>query len=866
MSKSSKYTFSPNKGHVGSYIVYVNGIEIPTRSVVTTYGVWEIPTTEISLAPDPVLNRLGAEDRVQVQVFFIDDFNDVPVPRLLAEGEITGWTSSLRAGEANLTFTVVNQIAVFTQLFVQFLTNVDDMAAHAVWNAQGVSSIAPTQSEIVFPYSLFTQGLIGTKFISRPFDILYNVVINMIGSQVPEAQRSVPVTNFFSRWARITNFVNRFVATPVFDSSTNTSIFPVLKAVQTTSALDVLTRALIPYVRQLQNAGSIWDTLQLIFQTMLTEIVMLPTAPLVSVDLTTSEIKQTDFSNRTLSNGIPSSNPDPATPNRLLNYFVKPQFIFGLPPACNIIFPSMIESFQYSENYATQPTRLYFNNETIHQLFKVRGQLDPAIMAALATAWPPEAERFQKAKASGLKSTGKNFLIFPEEFYKGPVMDTRIVPTWLFFLKQAELSAKKSDSEVPADTQPAIKSDYQPVSTYSTDIYELYAEYEFYREKYSRRSGAVICKFNPFIVPGFPAIVFDNVVTKQYLFCYVTNVQHTLTTSSVQTTVSFSYGRTLYEVFGLLKAEFEKKSTAIGVSPRDPIQDISDTIQHFGAAEQFYQALFFGKMASNPKDACGQWFKVLAYENEEEGAPESIFITGTNDAFIRAYNEAVAADTAYLNQLDEYSTQLAQAEAELIAASDSLTRLDRLAQKTAEDKDLYELNAAIVLASQIRIDELTKLIESIDSARSDLKKILENPDIDKKVRHNLDTTKTVVPSPAFEEAFESYDVAMKYVWRPICSLDEYIIFMNSKGENPIPAFGTPNSIGAVYYERIRRMIPLTPDTVLPVNADGVGQTNDINGSTPITGLPFTFPQTREDWDKILLAYRNNVYISKVPRG
>ena len=48
---------------------------------------------------------------------------------------------------------------------------------------------------------------------------MYNLVRWMTGSTVPEEQRAVPACNFFSRWARLTNFVNRFVACPVFDDT-----------------------------------------------------------------------------------------------------------------------------------------------------------------------------------------------------------------------------------------------------------------------------------------------------------------------------------------------------------------------------------------------------------------------------------------------------------------------------------------------------------------------------------------------------------------------------------------------------------------------------------------------------------------------
>ena len=59
------------------------------------YGVWQMPEMQIEMVADPVLVRLGSEDRIQVQVFYYDDC-DVdpsvsPAFRLFGEGEITGW-------------------------------------------------------------------------------------------------------------------------------------------------------------------------------------------------------------------------------------------------------------------------------------------------------------------------------------------------------------------------------------------------------------------------------------------------------------------------------------------------------------------------------------------------------------------------------------------------------------------------------------------------------------------------------------------------------------------------------------------------------------------------------------------------------
>jgi hypothetical protein len=100
---------------------------------------------------------------------------------------------------------------------------------------------------------------------------------------------------------------------------------------------------------------------------------------------------------------------------------------------------------------------------------------------------------------------------------------------------------------------------------------------------------------------------------------------------------------------------------------------------------------------------------------------------------------------------------------------------------------------------------------------------------------------------------------MRYNWRPICTLDEYIVFYNSAGEGEVPAFGHAHSVGARYFSRIRRIVYQDLPDAVPPNITGLD-------SPAVTGLTSTsFSQSRSDWDAILLAYRNNVLAIKTPR-
>lgn len=940
MSTTTTDTFSSNEPRNGGFIVYLNGIEVPCKGVSEREGIWQIPEMQVEMVADPVLTRLGAEDRVQVVVFYVDDtkvdkvVQPSPTLRLFGEGEIIGWGYKNTPSGRSIVFTCHNQFAIFQQLYVQFLTNLDDMVAHATDPGQNSTGLSTPTSQIIFPFSLFKQGLIGKgpgqdpDSIRHPFDFLYNVVRNMIGAHIPTEQRSVPASNFFARWARLTNFVNRFVATPSFDEGTgDANIFPVLKALQTVGAVDVIARNLAP---QMQNQGSIMDMLQLVYQTVLMEVAMLPRMPLVTVDLKTNAIETTSFEAHKLTQvagakgkNVTATAPNPLKPNRIANYFAKPQLIFGIAPSCNVFFPSQVKMLSYEENYATQPTRLYFNDEVLHTLFKMdKSGLGQAIMNALTNAWPPAADAAVRARYTNPKSNGKNFLLFPEEFFKGPVMDRRTIPQWLYFLRQQEMTAVLQGKATPGTGAEntvtgasGVTADqdalFEQLKAEHPDVYKLYAEYEYYRERYSKRSGSAVLAFNPYVVPGFPAVIFDNRATRVDLACYVVTVQQSMTHRSRDTSISFAYGRTLQEMFDLMASDFQTGAAAAGAGPREPILAVRQVIQGFDEAEAFYKKLFYGNRDIRGKAASFDFRKVIAYEPLRPGlTPERIYVNGVSEQSQSAVADAGKTLVDLTPKLADAKQKYAVAKQEKITAEATIAQIN---QDAAQSSTENQTQSTLSTVTQRELEAATASKTAADAAIALLSKTISDYEtqlaaaqatVDQAaaqattVSHNLRGDRELVALPGKEGLFNTYDDAMSYNWRPICTLEEYIIFHDSAGESLIPAFGHKRSIGVAYYERIRRLSPLVSSTSwrpvnsaseqpLPTGFDGVtvpltpnpdaatqGAEDPVTGETAknpsktatVTGITSgSFPQTRADWDKILLAYRQNAYNVLVPR-
>jgi murein DD-endopeptidase MepM/ murein hydrolase activator NlpD len=1234
---ASNTSFASSQPRQAAFLVYINGIEVPAKSVSMRYGVWQVPEMQVEMTADPTLTRLGAEDRIQVAVFFLDDCDVAPGVdpefRLFGEGEITGWGYRNTPGGRSITFTVINQIAIYTQLTVHFLTTVEDLVGDATNPGKDVINLSTPSSDLIYPLALFTQGLLQTgddkaDFIKRPFDFLYNTVRGMIDRRVPADHQAVPATNFFARWSRLTNFHNKFMASPFFDEigAYSDNIFPVIKAMQGTAAISTVIKQLVP---QIQNAGSIWDMLEAVNQTLLTEIAMIPSMPLVTVELDTSLVVPTDFNEHVLApapgwvdqalgvvggqvqtfsgtpiTGLINGNPigigadgtliDAVTkkqikyadtlesadakinarkwvstlslanrqsrPKRIPNYFVKPQCFFAIPPACNAIFPSQLLDMSYEENYATQPTRLYFNDGAFGRLLKQQDSaVRQTVMDALAIGYPPEVDLLKRQQPNAPQFNANNFLLFPEEFFKGPVMDRREIPPWMFFLSAQEAHADQTrtgalqadgsqppappraqtaatpapqsyqptapintpgvgtqtgaaltlplpgrwvwpvakyngrQSEVsqgfdpgaarsaqqnawgrgaqhpgqdimfrfkkgtddafisgtvhrsgsanrpgnyfmpdgihvlavhegiiwsarltgvgwtvvidhsplplctyythmsqmfvqettrgltgqrvvagqslgivggnpattdvlmhlhfemwvnggataytdpapfqraptwehisagqslpaakmpPATPQAATSAGTVPTNTganavpaamattasaaspapavfdtfqaESNNVYKQYAKFEFFRERYAKRTGSASIAWNPYVVPGYPAVILDQRASRVDLFCYVTTVQQTMSHNGRRSTqLSFSYGRQLQEMFQLLNEEFtQNDATARGAAPQEPIYDISKVLQSFPQAETYYQKLFYGAQRLYDKDASFDFRKMLAFAPKVAGAsPEALYVEGpdaaTEDSVVQAtqrYADLIAQRPPFAEKVVALEVQIASlttvTQANTASLNLSLSRQpgqsdlpanESLQSTIRQQENQSAITAITALQSQLVLAKLD--LASIDEKIEEAQRVMDTSTVGtvSRVAHNLggnNALRELVPTRRAESYFNNRDAAMRYNWRPICTLDEYIIFYNAAGENVVRAFGDKHSVGARYFERIRRIKFQDLPATAPSTLTGIG-------GPVVTGLnPDNFSQTRSDWDSALLAYRNNVLAIKTPR-
>ena len=899
---------TPDPARQIAWLVYINGIEVPAISVSVSYGVWQIPQCDIALVPDPRLQRMGAEDRIATQTFYCDYWQDPGNPqfRLMFDGEIVGWSYVSTLGGRSIIYSCVDYIQVFTQLFFFFMSSIDDIAVGTSGERVGINAntIRTAGFGASYPYSLFSQGLVnpdgdapasgtaggGEPIIARPIDFVYNIVRAV--TKATNSNKTIPGVNFFTPLIFRTRFHKRFIALPFLeelavgpDGKPTSGVFPILRAVTQDNAIAAIARL----SQDIGSSGSIWQMVQGILQTLMMELCMLPTPACVNSDfgVSVAEAKtdplKSDSRSVGIARGLDIHGPaimgtlfSASKFNFLTQYFVKPQFLFGLPPACNVYFPSQITSFAYEENYATQPTRTYFNVDNIVDLLNPKepnSGLTNIIKDSLAVGHPEEANARIRAKTPN----GKDILIYPEEFFRGPVIDRRTLPRWFFYLQQAEQKPGLIDRAIaavagppPAPTPTQVTTDNRQVAPGDTerDLYRLYAAHEYHKERYARRTGSVSLAFNPYPVPGFPCAIFDRRSSQMDIFGYITTVRQVMSYNSWQTQVGFSYARTVREVFQLLQRQYELENAslaavkpeieadlakplkdqttlnkaapigAIAMAPAEPLIEVRDVIQNLDRAEQFYQALFYRKAVKPTTELMAELSatainrEVAATAFNEAHPPTGLSLGGQAD---NTTQSQVALDLKgrravfYYPEILELVDNRGKTTDIQITGIDASTKLKlinivRLMRaSTATLDDLKFIRQALVRPDlDMQRNSAGVAIEVNDDAKIKEFNTLEVGFRTGPTITNLDALKEIQIKKSAEFLLTSYDAANRYNARPICTLEEYISFIGDNTQDGLvsPSAGlgdlaNTRSFSAPYYSQIRQYRFTSVPTVAP---------------------------------------------------
>jgi len=954
--------FTENRAHEASYLVYINGIEVPVQGLEINMGVNSTPTATIQMLPDPIIARLGAEDRVEVAAFYLDDiYPDInkkgskPDFRLLYEGEITGRTYSNTPAGRQISFSTSNFLKIMHDLRPAYISGPTSLAMHIVSPSQGNEATFITDP-MCFPWNRFFYGMNPQKeeLIRRPYDLIMNVLNSVVGEDEQQLLGSVVSTNFYARYMARTGFVNRFLPSPLIETDILSQddvegVFPILRAVRDSQIVETLARG----AAQPGGNDAVWPTIQQMFLRMYYEVLAITTAPIAQVertpdsttngvvlgppefllaseaeqkaqrdaedeayiyreaydmaqaemDATTSvdedsyTIEMTKLVDKYVAQLSKISLQEPAEslkPNCILNYITKPQWLFGIAPSCNVVFPSMLQQLQFQEDYASQPTRLYVNDMWYSEM---SGGNNPAMdaIATMRAGYPDQVQReLDKRYGIGVAGisgdvtvSGKNFLVWPEEFYKGPQPDSIRLPNWFTMLAQyiqtkqskeqqqaatalTDLTAAKSTGDdIQEKLQKLIDSGIIPPQVKEDGKYSVtkieeqlklrasdqnsamtalrkgYARYEFFRKRASCRQGAAIMTFNPYIVPGFPAFIFDDMITGEHLVAYIVGVTHSLTKDSWSTQVTFTYAMLLDELF---QEVFDARvgNTAFGVlenqaaAPVNPIEPLRAVLQEQESAEDYFSLLFHQKADYAGVKTCAFDFAnaVDLVMPSGEAYPYSDIFAESNvvQQSQKRLEEEEDAKAVIEAQITEYATALSEEYG--VKYSDFAILGD-------EDVDILEAEV------QAKVDNYTlSLWDDYEKRYGEEQATTPKAKIPSDL---LQKYVAVQPSSAFAAMFRNHTNAMRFVARPICTLDEYIAFRGRRGtkSGTVTATDSVQGKGAIFYEKILNL----------VQGPGDPPTFDQNNNL-LTPLIADLPDTRADWESRLKAYRQKVLFKR----
>ncbi len=638
--------YTVNMFNQAAWLVYINGLEIPVSSLTVQYGVWEAPTLNLSMVPHTILTQLGSEDRLQVAVFYLDHHWDPGNPQfcLLGEFEVVGWSYNNTPRGRFVNLNCVSHLQIFEQLHFFYVSSMNDIV-DASSPITATDASGATVVKVLYPASLFHEGLTapesvkvgGTSadvsvdsdpFIKRPIDFVLNIFRSLLrpyvesssddfgvpaGSvAIPKTAASVPGKNFFARWLKMTGFHKRWAALPYLEDEGEVGCFPLLKATQDTVTLPALQKQL---GQSVGNAGSAWELLQQVLGHMYMEICVVPAPPAARTLKKVGTI---------IARGTMTPDTTLGSINSIPTFFVKPMCTFALPPACNVVFPSMIRSYTFQENYMRQPTRLYLSEQFISDVIAPptgAGSQTNFVQNLLVTGYPAALrKRMKDLLKSSPATSNKNFLLFEEEFFKGPVTKRANAPPWMYLLQQMENANvgpdSATDKEIDALVGDAIEEGMSasPLGA----LFDTYAKYEYYRSRYAERSGGVGMLWNPYIVPGFPIAVFDQRSAGFDTMGYANTVTHSMNASGdMSTMVNMTFVRTMPEFAGLTTEDSSLVTDErLDISPPEVIPEVRDVFQHTVKAHELYSRMLY-REAPMKKSAVFDWKAMLEVTNAQ---------------------------------------------------------------------------------------------------------------------------------------------------------------------------------------------------------------------------------------------------------
>lgn len=485
------------------YLVYIAGILVPSQQVGITSAYNVPPTATITLPPYPELFGIGRKDRVPVHIFVKESWAGTDNYILIFEGEINSFSYSSTSLGREINVNAHGLLTFLRDVNIRILTTQKDIEQTNVTkgeNLVAMNMITPSQ---LFPSSLFMYGLAPidpSNLIKAPTQFLANAYTFVQTENVMKGQRgpSSVLIKYYEDYSTQIRLLDRYPHVPYFDDddngvwTTTGGVFPLIAGMRSNEVIQQITKMSQDAMAYSQGPikASIFDLVDMMVTQMQYEFAFICAPRYVK--------------------------------GKLYSSCLKPIFYESPPPACNIMYRSMVTSIQTTENVYQVPTRVRMDDEKGPINVMTRGS-NAAITKYGSIDYFP-TEQYSKNQPSLDQSANWYATeLLTTEYFTGTYMYDTPAPEWLSYIKPISFGLT------------------------GTELKQRAMEYLLLIKQFSERKVRVRGAFNPYITPGFPGAVYDSDDMRFSFVGHVISVDHELSKSGASTTVTMSFVRTIDE-------------------------------------------------------------------------------------------------------------------------------------------------------------------------------------------------------------------------------------------------------------------------------------------------------------------------------
>lgn len=463
---------------------YISGILVPVSNISVTSSFNAIPTCTLSLPPHAELYSIGRNDRIPVQVFISNTFCEKPDDFiLLFEGEVTGFGYRSTDFGRELTINTQHYGAFLKDMHMRVMRTLDDFALSTVSGAKFSGANSSSHVDFTYPGSLFTKGL-GNFQEDNLIDYPQEFLDNAITFA---GSGGNALMDFFKQYLDDIRATQRWVPVPIFDDGDVTGADGPKKGFPLLHGMQRGTTLsqLVGMASDGPQMATLYDLLNYIAQNMEFELAMIP---------------------------------NPTYSGRLASILLKPMFYEAVPPVCNIIPRALTSQLDMQERTHGTPTRVVTRNVSGVANGLAHGGNSVVKQFAISDCYPPRGGAPREGKADFLVET-----LLDYEQRTGPFVYETQMPIWYDFVNPETAAG---DSDIFRDSL-------------MRHLYTL--------KRYERRRGSVSMGLSPFVVAGFPALVFTAENTGLDFVGQVLTVSHNINKQAASTQLELGFMRTLAE-------------------------------------------------------------------------------------------------------------------------------------------------------------------------------------------------------------------------------------------------------------------------------------------------------------------------------